>query len=102
MMDQPVASNVGNAKLGLVVTTLSIDKICCGLAAQALGPKTSPSSAMMSVATNRRTSWLRKNGDEGSSEAAHPTTTAVVDRERATVSHPPGLEASPTGRAPGT
>ena len=30
----------------------------------------------------------------------HSAATAVVDRLRAAVSHPPGLEASPTGRAP--
>src|SRR5262249_47024979 len=40
------------------------------------------------------------NGVEGGSEAAPLAATPVSDRLCPTVSHPPGLEASPTGRPP--
>src|SRR5438270_7363133 len=79
---------------------MSNDRNYCCLAPLALGLKTSPFSAMMGVATNPHSPWLRKNGDEGSSEAAQLAATSVVDRARPTVSHPPGLEASPTGHLP--
>jgi hypothetical protein len=98
--DVGMAPNVGNAKPRFVVVTMSSDKNCRRLAPLALRVKKSPFSAMMGVATNHDSPWFRKNGDESSKDAEQVAATAVVDREPATVSHPPGLEASPTGGAP--
>jgi hypothetical protein len=53
--------------------------------------KTSPFFAMMGVAITPHPPKIRKNGDEGSTEAAQLAATAVVDRLHPTVSHPPGL-----------
>src|SRR5262249_16594858 len=79
---------------------MSSDKNCRCLAPAVLGRKASPFSGMMRGVTNLHSPRPRKNGVEGASEAAPLAATPVSDRLCPTVSHPPGLEASPTGRPP--
>ena len=64
-----------------------------------LGMNSSPFSARMGEGANPH-STRSENGDENRTEATPVPATAVVDRPRSSVSHPTGLEASPTRRPP--
>jgi hypothetical protein len=92
--------NVDNRASLIAVVSLTRSENYCRLGVAVLsgrGDNKSPFFVMMGAASNRHSPGLRKNGDEGSTDAARLAATAVVDRLCPTVSYADGLEASPGG-----
>src|SRR3954447_18503803 len=90
--------NVGNAEVLALAVTLSSCPNYRRSEPVASGRKTSPFFAMMGMRTNPHPSQT-ENGDEGGTEGPLPAAAAVPLGVRPAVSHAPGLQASPPGRA---